>query len=425
MSERREISPPSDEPSMEAVAYLVSYYPILSHTFIRREVEAVRAAGRPVETFSVRRPADSEILSDADRRELAATTFVLGDNAAIARSHLTTVLRYPRAYFDTLARAMRTGQPNAKARLKQLFYFAEAVRLLGLMRSRQLRMLHVHFSNNAADIARLAAALSESIGTPIVWSMSIHGPTEFSNVEKSDLAAKVHSASTVACISDFCRSQVMAVTAPSEWPKLHVVHMGVDVERFAARDSVRDSEVDDPFRVLFVGRLVPEKGVSLLLDAAVILRRRGVDVQMDIVGAGPMAADLQAGIDRCQLGDSVRLVGPVGQDELPARYAWADAFCLPSFSEGLPVVLMEALLCELPVVTTAIAAIPELVRDGDTGLLVSAGRPDLIADAFERLANDPGLRLRLGQAGRAAVLKDFDGATSGAALAAIFASAGR
>ncbi|MDQ1487333.1 MAG: colanic acid/amylovoran biosynthesis glycosyltransferase, partial [Actinomycetota bacterium] len=131
------------------------------------------------------------------------------------------------------------------------------------------------------------------------------------------------------------------------------------------------------------------------------------------------------GVIARDLVDSVRLVGPVGQDELPARYAWADVFCLPSFSEGLPVVLMEALLCEVPVVTTAIAAIPELVRDGETGLLVPAGRPDLLADALERLAHDPQLRQQLGRAGRAAVLRDFDGAANGAALAAVFAAEAR
>jgi glycosyltransferase involved in cell wall biosynthesis len=411
----------------EPVAYLVSYYPIISHTFIRREVEAVRAAGTPVQTFSVRRPADSEILSDADRREMSSTTFIMDDSKAIIRSHVTMVLRHPRAYLATLGRALRTGPATPQARLKQLFYFAEAVRLVDLMRARQLRRLHVHFANNAADIARLATGLGTSIsrGEPWSWSISVHGPTEFSNLDKADLAAKVRDASFVACISDFCRSQVMAVLSPTEWPKLHVVHMGVDLDRFPPRSDHRRAESAVRLRVLFVGRLVPEKGVPLLLDTAAILRERGVDIDLKIVGSGPLRAELETGVIARDLVDSVRLVGPVGQDELPARYAWADVFCLPSFSEGLPVVLMEALLCEVPVVTTAIAAIPELVRDGETGLLVPAGRPDLLADALERLAHDPQLRQQLGRAGRAAVLRDFDGAANGAALAAVFAAEAR
>jgi colanic acid/amylovoran biosynthesis glycosyltransferase len=421
MPATKQTLPKADHPTPGAVAYLVSHYPTISHTFIRREVEALRAAGVPVTTFSVHRPADAEILSAADRREIAGTTFVLGDNAGIARSHLRTMLRHPGAYLATLAHALRTGQATPQARLKQFFYFGEAIRLFDLMRARQLRWLHVHFPNNAADIARLVTHLGTLIepAHPWSWSISLHGPTEFSNVEKADLAAKVRSAAFVACISDFCRSQVMAESEPIDWPKLHIVHMGVDVDRFQPK-SVADPH--DRLRVLFVGRLVAEKGVPLLLDAATMLRDRGVDFELEIVGAGPLEPALRLGISRRGLADVVSLSGPIGQDDLPARYAWADVFCLPSFAEGLPVVLMEAMMCELPVVTTAIAAIPELVHDGETGLLVSAGRPDLIADAIQRLALDPALREKLGAAGRTAVLKEHDGMVNGAALAAIFAT---
>jgi colanic acid/amylovoran biosynthesis glycosyltransferase len=397
----------------------VAYYPKISHTFIRREIEAAREAGLRVEAISVRRPGDDEIRSEADSRESASTLYILdGNKGQILRAHAHLVSRHPKAYFAALAHALHTGPAQLRRRVWQLFYFAEAVQLVALMRAGGVRHVHVHFSNNAADIARLAVVIG-SASEPDQrwsWSLTVHGPTEFSNVTGVDLAAKVHSASFVACISDFCRSQLMAIVEPSDWAKMHVVHMGVDVERYPPRADERATRTTDSLRVLFVGRLVPEKGVPLLLDVA---ERIAADrhVEFAIVGAGPLEASLATGIERRGLADRVRLIGAVGQDDLPEWYGWADVFCLPSFAEGLPVVLMEAMLSQLPVITTAIAGIPELVKDDDTGVLVPAGRIDLLVAAIERLADEPASRRRLGEAGRRAVERDFDAAVNGRLMA--------
>jgi colanic acid/amylovoran biosynthesis glycosyltransferase len=417
------------DPAPSGVVYLVTYYPTVSHTFIRREIEAVRAAGVRVETVSVRRPANDDIRSAADRRESASTRYILGGSKSeIVRAHRKLALRHPSAYLRGLAAALRTGAPQLRSRAWQLFYFAEAVRLVEIMRDEELRHVHVHFSNNAADIARLAVTMGTAIDPtkPWAWSFSVHGPTEFSNVDKVDLAAKVRSAEFVACITDFARSQLMAIVDPSHWSKMHVVHMGVDLERYPSRAAERlergknRSDGSDGLHVLFVGRLVPEKGVLLMLDVAEQLRAHpGVEIVM--VGAGPMHDELERQIKRRGLGSVVRLVGAVGQDDLPDWYGWADVFCLPSFNEGLPVVLMEALLTEAAVVTTAIAGIPELVRTGDTGIVVPAGRADLVADAIEALIADPDRRRALGAAGRRAVVADFDAAAAGRRIAELHA----
>jgi len=402
-----------------AIAYLVAYYPKISHTFIRREIEAAREAGLRIVSISVRRPGADEIKSEADTREAASTLYLLDSNPGqILRAHMSLAVRRPTAYFAGFRRAMRTGPAQLRRRVWQLFYFAEAVRLVEMMRAAGVRHVHVHFSNNAADIARLAVAIGSAAepDRTYTWSLSVHGPTEFSNVSGVDLAAKVQSAAFVACISDFCRSQLMAIVEPAEWAKMHVVHMGVDVDRYPPRADERAGRTDGKLRVLFVGRLVPEKGVPLLLDVA---KRIAPDRQVEfaIVGAGPLEESLAAGISRRGLADRVKLVGAVGQDDLPHWYEWADVFCLPSFAEGLPVVLMEAMLSQLPVITTAIAGIPELVKDDDTGVLVPAGRVDLLVAAIERLADEPATRRRLGEAGRRAVELEFDAAANGKLMA--------
>jgi colanic acid/amylovoran biosynthesis glycosyltransferase len=404
-----------------AVAYLVSCYPKLSHTFIRREVEALRGQGLEVRTFSVRVPEAQEILSGADQREAGSTRYLLGGKASLLAAQLRLVATAPGAYLATLRGALRTGAPTARSRLWQLFYFFEAAALVVALRRLDIRRIHVHFANNAADVARTAVALGTALEPDSRWSwtMSMHGPTEFGDATRFDLAAKTESAAFVACISDFCRSQLMCLVGPEHWDKLHVVHMGVHLDKVpAVRERQRAAGL--PARVLFVGRLVPEKGVPLFVSAIEQLVRREVAVDAVLVGDGPLRAPLETGLAERGLAGAVRFVGAVGQDELPEWYAWADIFCLPSFAEGLPVVLMEALLEGLAVVTTPIAGIPELVVDGRTGVLVPPGRVESLADAIASLATDPERRNCLGLAGRAAVEREFDASKSAAALAQLF-----
>lgn len=384
------------------VAYLVSQYPAPSHAFIEREVAAVRALGQDVEVFSVRTTPRELLLSDG-MRSAAATTVVLQDVSAVARAVLRLVVRHPAAVGRAVRRSTSLGAPGARSRLWQLFYLAEAIHLLVHLRKSDIWHVHAHFANNAADIARAAVLLARDTdpSRPWSWTFTMHGPTEFENVDHFDLPAKVASAGAVACITDFARSQLMRLSPPESWDRLHVVPMSVDLSRF--RPTARERVDGAPLRVLFVGRLVPEKGPSILLQALAALRGSGTEVEAVLAGAGPLADALQRDVQRRGLGASVRLPGALGQDDLVDLYAWADVFCLPSFQEGLPVVLMEALATGLPVVTTPIAGIPELVRHDVTGVLVSPGRSDLVTLALAELAEDPARRRRLGSAGREAV----------------------
>ncbi|MFI7589571.1 glycosyltransferase family 4 protein [Spongisporangium articulatum] len=406
-------------PALPPIAYLVSQYPKLSHEFVAREIRGLRALGVEVHTFSVRPAPDDEVRTQRDAAERDATHALQDDRSGVVRALLHLARRHPIALLLTLVQALRTGPATARARLWQVFYLAEAALLVRHLRAEGLRHVHVHLANNGADIARLATALANRIEPRrFTWSMAVHGPTEFADVMGSDLAAKVRAADFVTCISDFCRSQLMGLVEPEHWPKLHVVPMSVEPGRYApvAREGGRR-----PARVLFVGRLVPEKGPMVLLDA---LARLAVtapgSVEARIVGAGPLAADLAARVRALGLHD-VQLLGALGQDDLPDQYAWADVFCLPSFAEGLPVVLMEAMATGLPVVTTPIAGIPELVTDGVHGLLVPPGRPDALVTALAALAGDPDRRRRLGRRGAQAVAQQHDAARNAALLLDVFA----
>jgi hypothetical protein len=219
------------------VAYLSSSYPAISQAFVVREVEALRALGVDVGTFTVRRSDPRSILAAADRRELATTEWLLPTTLRrLLSAHLRALRCGPRAYVETLLDAVRARRGGFRSGIWQLFYFGEAVLLLVACRRRGLRHIHVHFANPAADVAMLAAQLGERLDGARSWSWSftLHGPSDFFNIEANRLALKGASARFVVCISHFARSQLMSQLDPSHWGKLHVVHCGVDPEAFRA-----------------------------------------------------------------------------------------------------------------------------------------------------------------------------------------------
>jgi glycosyltransferase involved in cell wall biosynthesis len=363
----------------------------------------------------VRRTAPGDLLSDADRAEAARTIALqpVGPGRLL-RSHLRALRLAPRAYVRTLAAALREAPAGARDRLWQLFYFAEAAVLAIDCRDAGIRHLHVHFANFACDVAMLATALG--VG-PSTWSFTMHGPSELFDVRRARLALKTERARFVVCISDFARSQLMRLVAPSEWEKLSVIHCGVDAAVYGAVERPERETV----RIVCVGRLVPDKGQAVLLEAVAELAREGLAVELELIGDGEDRGRLEAIASRLGIADRVRFAGAVAQDRTAEHYARADVFCLPSFAEGVPVVLMEAMATAMPVISTRIAGIAELVEDGVSGFLVAPGRADELAAAIRRLAGDPGLRARMGAEGRRKVEADFALDRSAGALAELFA----
>jgi glycosyltransferase involved in cell wall biosynthesis len=298
---------------------------------------------------------------------------------------------------------------GGRARLWQLYYFTEAILLWRWMRRLRLHHVHVHHANVGADVALLACAYANASGLEWTWSLTVHGPTELVDVETHKLAAKAADAAAVICISDFARSQVAAVAEGN----LHTVRCGIDVDAFAPVDRSGRSG----FEVLCVAALARRKGVGVLLDAFAQVLEAHPGARLTIAGDGEEAGALRAQAEQLGIAGSVEFTGAVAHDRVRELYQRADAFCLPSFSEGVPTVLIEAMATELPVVGTAVGGTTELVDE----IVVPPARADRIAEALLRLAADPELRRTLGRSGRERVIADYNRETNAAALHAVLA----
>lgn len=396
-------------PAEESYAYLASRYPAVTHTFIADEVRAHREAGVRIETAAIRSE-PGQVLSEAYEQERRVTRYLVPVTPwGLAGDHLHAFAHAPLAYVRTFARALGLATGGARASLWQAFYFAEAIMLWRWLARNDIRHVHVHFPNVASDVALLATSFANAAragrAERWTWSMTLHGPTEFADVTTHKLPAKVAHAAAVICTSAWARSQVIACSEPVHRDKAVVVHSGVDTALFAPAQRTR---TEGPVRVLNVAALSVRKGHRDLLAAHAALRARGHDVFLTIVGDGPERAGLEAEAVRLGIDGSVAFAGALSHEAVRAHYAEADIFCLPSYAEGVPTVLIEAMACEVPVVATHINGTPELVQDGEAGLLVPPARPDALADALERLVRDPLLREAFGAAGRRRVLERFE-----------------
>lgn len=379
------------------IAYLTSEYPKVSHTFILREIEALRAQGIAVVTCSTRKPPAS--LFKGPREQAAhGSTFYIIDTARrrpdrLIGAHLGWLARRPGAWFRALGLAWKIRQPGVKAMFWHLFYFLEAGLLADHLRRRGVVQLHNHFSNPSCSVAMLAALIAD-----IPFSFTAHGPEEFFHPYENALSEKVARARFVAAISHFCRSQLMLFSDPRHWDRIAIVHCGIDPRTYGRTPRDRFAK-----RVLFVGRLAPVKGGPLLLEAFARALKVHPDATLTIVGDGTERPALEARAARLNLGDAVTFAGYRTQEQVADHLEGSDMLVLPSFAEGVPVVLMEAMAARLPTIASRVAGVPELVRDGETGFVTPPGDLDTLADRLIRLMSDPDLCRRMGEAGRAVV----------------------
>ncbi|MCP9760527.1 colanic acid biosynthesis glycosyltransferase WcaL [Aquitalea sp. S1-19] len=381
------------------LAYLVSAYPATSHTFILREVTSLRARGWAVTTISINRDTRAAHTLDADEQAAQRDTWVVKDwpRVRLLPDLFSACWRFgPRVLLATLAFALRLARPGLRGHLMALAYWLEAALLAGWLARRGINHLHVHFGNEAALVGLLVKRISGC-----TLSYTIHGPDEFQDARGQQLAAKVAAADCIVCISHFARSQLMLFSAPQDWVKLQVIRLGVD-----AAYGLPASLPAESLRLLCVGRLCPAKGQHLLLHAVARLRRAGIKLSLLMVGNGPTELSLRAEVGQLGL-DCVHFAGALGREAVRHSYSQADVFVLPSFAEGVPVVLMEAMASGLPCVSTRVAGIPELLIDNQTGLLVPPGDEDALFEALWRLASSPDLRSRLGAHARAWVREHY------------------
>jgi glycosyltransferase involved in cell wall biosynthesis len=381
------------------IAYLTGLYPKASHTFIQREIAALRSHGAEIRPASIRRPNRIELVGPEEKSAFEETFYVLDaarNPLRLLGDHAALFMKSPGRWLSTFALAMKTGRPGAKGLVWQLFYFAEAGVLARWLQRSRAEHLHNHFGDVSANVAMLAASLADC-----PFSFTLHGPTEFFAPEAWRLDKKIGRAVLVIGITHFARSQAMVFSDSSHWEKIRIVHCGVAPEKYAA-----PTPPDVPgLRLLFVGRLTPLKGLRILFAALERIRRHRTDITLTVIGDGE---ELSWAKEEARRIGGIELLGLKSQSEVAEALAAADALVLPSFAEGLPVVLMEALATGRPVIASRIAGVGELVEDKVTGLLVAPGDVAGLEEAILALADDPNLRANMGAAGRARVQDDFD-----------------
>jgi len=397
------------------IAYLVSKYPDFSHTFILREVLALRQRGLEIEVASINDAPAPEKLTQVEREEVARTFYVKRSGAeGVLRAAWWMLSHNPTGLLRGLAYAFKLGHEDPFRTARCLFYYLEALLLAKWMHERSITHLHVHFATPAATVGLILTHVA-----PVTFSMTVHGPDEFYDVSTYFLTEKIEAAKFIVCISYFAQSQLMKLTPGRNWHKFDIARLGVDTSQFSPR-PFRASPA--PFQILCVGRLVSAKGQRILIQAVELLLKAGHNLQLQLVGDGPDRIDLENLVTLRGLSEAVSFAGTVNQENIKAFYQNADAFAIASFAEGIPVVLMEAMAMEIPCVATRITGIPELIEDGVDGLLVSPSDTKGMAAAIERLILSSELRESLGKAGRQRVQREYELTTSADRLSSVFAA---
>ncbi|WP_110992643.1 glycosyltransferase [Pseudomonas sichuanensis] len=394
------------------IAYFINQYPKVSHSFIRREILALERQGFEIQRIALR-GWDAELQDDEDVQEQGKTQYVLqGGVNALLKPALQVLRQQPRRFFASLWLALRLGRRADRAWPYHLIYLAEACRVLQWLQASGAVHVHAHFGTNSTEVVMLARAL----GGP-AYSFTVHGPEEFDKPQFLHVGEKVRRAAFVAAVSSYGRSQLFRWVAHEHWDKVKVVHCGLE-RSFHDVPAVAAPSVP---RLVCVGRLCEQKGQLLLLEAARLLAAQALEFELVLAGDGEMREQLEALIARHGLQAQVRITGWISSAQVREEILAARALVLPSFAEGLPVVIMEAMALRRPVLTTYVAGIPELVTPGENGWLFPAGAVEELATAMaDCLAQPAHVLQRMGEAAYQRVLQRHDIDTEAARLASYF-----
>jgi colanic acid/amylovoran biosynthesis glycosyltransferase len=381
------------------IAYLVNRYPAVSHSFVRREILAIEALGHKVSRFSIRAPA-ADLPDAEDREEASKTSIVLtGDVTGLVSASVERMLRQPGRVIAAFVQTKTMAPRNWSGLIRRFAYVVEGIWLARALERAGVDHLHAHFGTNPAAVARVVRGLS---GIP--YSFTVHGPDEFDEPRQIDLGGKIAEASFVAAISNFGRSQLCRWTHADHWHKIVVVRCGLDQVEVEKHVMAEERDID----LCTIARLAPQKGLPILIEALGLLAGRGERPRTVLIGDGPLRSDLEEQARTHGVESQITLLGDCDGKTVSAMLRRSKLMVLPSFAEGLPVVIMEAFACGTPVVSTAIAGIPELV-DQSCGWVVPAGSAELLADAIsEALATPQAQRDERGLIGRQRVRERHD-----------------
>jgi colanic acid/amylovoran biosynthesis glycosyltransferase len=366
------------------ISYLVNQYPKVSHSFIRREILALERQGFHVQRIALR-GWDEKLVDAQDVNEREKTKYVLKEGvASLIFATIKTFVNSPIIFLQALLLALKMAKKSEKSLPYHLVYLAEACKLLAWLKDNQSQHLHAHFGTNSAEIAMLANKLSN-----ISYSFTVHGPEEFDKPQSLGLNTTISMAKFVVAISSFGRCQLFRWANFADWEKIKVVHCGLEADFY----NVTAQAMPLKPRLVCVGRLCEQKGQMLLIEAAKRLRDDSVDFELVLAGDGEMRADVEALINQYTLQNQIKITGWISSEAVRTHILEAQVLVLPSFAEGLPVVIMEAMSLRRPVISTYIAGIPELVKQGENGWLCVAGDIDDLTRAMREALTTPLARL--------------------------------
>lgn len=390
------------------VAYIINQYPKVSHSFIRREMAAVERLGVFVDRYAIRTDA-SELVDPADKAELERTRVLWHEGkAGLFVQALQGFLLFPGPAIAALGFAFQFGWRSERGLMLHVLYWLQALILCRCLKDQPVDHLHAHFGTNSATVACLVSHICA-----VPFSFTVHGPEEFDKPAFIGLPEKIIQAQSVIAISSYGRSQLYRLVDYENWQRIHVVHCGLEPAFFA--EAAPPLPTTPSF--VCVGRLCEQKGQALLLDAWAQLMGRGYDAKLILAGDGPMRPEIEKKRADLGLEDSIEITGWISSDEVKHHIAASTALLLPSFAEGLPVVIMEAMAQHRPALSTYVAGIPELVRPAETGWLIPAGNVDALVDMLQNVVTADQAELkRMGAAAFAAVRAAHDIDTEAAKL---------
>jgi colanic acid/amylovoran biosynthesis glycosyltransferase len=383
-----------------AIGYFINQYPKVSHSFVRREILALEAQGMTVHRWALR-GWDAELVDPVDLAERDRTRFLLrGGIAPLLIAGIAMLIRHPARWFAALRLTLAMCRNTDRSIPLHMVSFLEGARLAQEMMAAGVRHLHAHFGTNAAEIAMLGATMAG-----ITYSFTVHGPDEFDRPLSTKLQLKITRAAHVVAITDFCASQLYRWARLEDWHKVKVVRCGL-LPDFLEVPLTPPAEAA---HFVCIGRLSGQKGQLLLIEGLALARRQGVPATLTLVGDGEMRPEIEAAIAQHDLGAHVTITGWADERQVRAELDRARAMVMASFAEGLPIVVMEALALGRPVLATNVAAMADLVRNGETGWLYTPGSAEAIAQAIRECAIADGETLAaMGRTGRALVAERHD-----------------
>ena len=383
------------------LAYIIGTFPDLTVTFIEREVLEAKRSGSDIVLLSIRHPRKFEMRPEI--RELADETRYLlpASWLGVLWAHLYFAVTRPWAMISTTTYLLTRPHAGLRARLKTALHIGEGVYAASLLRPDRIDHIHAHFADRAATVALVAARLLG--GT---YSLTAHASDIY--VSPAILKEKITNAEFATTCTGYNKAHLEEMTGQP----IELIYHGLDLQQIRL-DDVRRERARPPL-ILAVGQLKERKGYPVLLRACHILMQDGAEFQCEIIGDGPDRSSLEQLWRDLGLEDTVTFAGAKPNAAVMNRYLDASIFVLPCViasnddRDGIPNVLLEAMANELPIISTPVSGIPEILQDEVTGLMSKPGDQESLADAMSRLLRDPGLRMALGRRGREVVREHFD-----------------